>query len=69
MTEYGIYWILYDNAIANRSVAVCAAESDSEAVNLLKKSLVEGKGYESIKGDLNAAVEKPGEPKKGLIYG
>jgi hypothetical protein len=70
-TEYPIYGILYDDAVGDRSVALSAAESNEEAVGMLEKALVEGKGYERMKGDLNAEVIDTGfkTSKKGLIFG
>jgi hypothetical protein len=68
---YNIYGILYDDALGERSIAVASAESDDEALGMLEKSLVEDKGYERMKGDLNAEIilTEFSSPKKGLIFG
>lgn len=69
--EYSVYGILYDNDIKQRSVAVAAEESGEQAINLLEKALVEGKGYEHMKGQLDADAIDTGFKcsKKGLIFG
>jgi hypothetical protein len=69
--EYTIYEILYDDDIKIRSLAVAAAKTDEEAIGMLEKKLVEGRGYEHMKGQLNAVATDTGykSSKKGLISG
>jgi hypothetical protein len=69
-TWYTIYGILYDDDIRQRSSAVVAEESGEKAINELERVLVEEKGYEHMKGQLNADAINTGykSSKKGLIF-
>ena len=69
--EYTIYGILYYDDIKQHTLAVVAEESGGQAINLLEKALVEGKGYEHMKGQLDADAIDTGHKssKKGLIFG
>jgi hypothetical protein len=69
--KYTVYGILYDDDIKQRSLAVVAEESDEKAINELERALVEGRGYEHMKGQLNAEAMDTGfkTSKKGLIFG
>jgi len=69
--NYPIYGILYDDDIRRRSVAVAAAKTDEEAIGMLEKALVEGRGYEHMRGQLNADAIDTGfkASKEGLIFG
>jgi hypothetical protein len=68
--KYTIYGILYDDDIRRRSVAVAAAKTDEEAIGMLEKALVEGMGYEHMRGQLNADTIDTGfkASKEGLIF-
>ena len=70
-TEYNIYGILYDDVTKQRTHATVAAESDEEGIGMLEKSLVDGKGYEFMKGSLNAEAMDTGfkTSKKGIVFG
>jgi hypothetical protein len=69
--KYTIYGILYYDDIKQHTLAVVAEESGEQAINLLEKALVEGKGYEHMKGQLDADEIDTGfkASKKGLIFG
>jgi hypothetical protein len=69
--EYTIYGILYDGSMGERVTATVAAGSDTEALSMLEKSLIEDKGYEKMKGDLNPEITDTGfkTSRQGLIFG
>lgn len=69
--QYTIYGIVYDDSLGLRSTAVVAEESEDNAISTLEKALVEDKGYETMKGDLNPAVVDTGFKcsRKGIIFG
>ena len=58
MEEYNIYGILYINPLwKHKANAVVSAESNTEAINMLEKTLIEDKDYnKNIKGNLNPEV-------------
>ncbi len=70
-TLYNAYAIFYNDAIGQREFAVVADESGEKAVNELEKAVVDGKGYEFMRGRLNPEVIDTGfkTTTKGLVFG
>jgi len=71
MEEYNIYGILYKDFLGRKVGAAVSAESDKEAIRILEKAVVDGKGYKRMKGNLDAETmdTRFKTSKKGLVFG
>lgn len=53
---YNAYMIFYNDALGGREFAIVGEDSSEKAENALEKTLVETKGYDLLKGNLNTEV-------------